>query len=208
MADRRMFAKTIVESDAFTSMSAKAQCLYYRLGMDCDDDGVMNNAMSICRSLGFTKPVLQELLDKRFLLDLGDGVTVIKHWKINNYIQKDRYKPTIYQEQFTRLKVKNDGSYTDCIQNGYSLDTQVRLGKDSIGKVNEEDILLINARLLESGISQGIIDTAMYYRVVYRDMDRDMYMKVIDVLENPDINDKDAYIYRMVENEQNRQACA
>ena len=58
MAERRMFAKTIVESDAFLSQSVKAQCLYLHLGMSADDDGILNNALSICRGLGFKKDVL------------------------------------------------------------------------------------------------------------------------------------------------------
>jgi len=201
MADRRMFAKTILESDAFTSMSAKAQCLYVHLCMNADDDGLMNNAMSVCRSLGFTKANLQELFGKRFLLDLGDGITAVKHWKINNYIQKDRYKPTIYQEKMNLIKVKEDGSYTDCIQFGYSLDTQDSIGKS---KVSEEDIKIkeIVGRMLEVGYPASLVDEALsiYDKGLYPKT-ADFFQKIINTLTNAEIYNKDGYIYAMAQNE-------
>lgn len=201
MADRRMFAKTILESDAFTSMSAKAQCLYVHLCMNADDDGLMNNAMSVCRSLGFTKANLQELFGKRFLLDLGDGITAVKHWKINNYIQKDRYKPTIYQEKMNLIKVKEDGSYTDCIQFVYSLDTQDSIGKS---KVSEEDIKIkeIVGRMLEVGYPTSLVDEALsiYDKGLYPKT-ADFFQKIINTLTDAEIYNKDGYIYAMAQNE-------
>ena len=203
MADRRMFAKTILESDAFTTMTPKAQCLYVHLCMAADDDGLMNNAMSVCRSLGFTKQNLQELFDKRFLLDLGDGITAVKHWKINNYIQKDRYKPTIYQEKMNLLKVKEDGSYTDCIQFGYSLDTQVSIGK-SKDRDREEDIRIkeIAMRLLEMGYDEAFVDETL--RIFDKGLcphTADFYQKIVNTMTNAEIYNKEGYIYRMAENE-------
>lgn len=201
MADRRMFAKTIVESDAFTTMTPKAQCLYLHLCMNADDDGLMNNAMSVCRSLGFTKTNLQELFDKRFLLDLGDGITAVKHWKINNYIQKDRYKPSIYQDKMNLIKVKEDGSYTECIQFGYSLDTQVSIGKS---KVREEDMNIkeIAARTLEMGFPSSIVDEAItIYEKALCPKTADFFQKIINTLTDANIYNKDGYIYRMAENE-------
>lgn len=203
MADRRMFAKTILESDAFTTMTPKAQCLYVHLCMNADDDGLMNNAMSVCRSLGFTKSNLDELFGKRFLLDLGDGITAVKHWKINNYIQKDRYKPTIYQEKMNLLKVKDDGSYTDCIQFGYSLDTQVSIGK-SKDRDREEDIQIkeIAMRLLEMGYKEEFVDETL--RILDKGLcphTADFYQKIVNTMTNAEIYNKEGYIYRMAENE-------
>lgn len=203
MADRRMFAKTILESDAFTTMTPKAQCLYVHLCMAADDDGLMNNAMSVCRSLGFTKQNLQELFDKRFLLDLGDGITAVKHWKINNYIQKDRYKPTIYQEKMNLLKVKEDGSYTDCIQFGYSLDTQVSIGK-SKDRDREEDIRIkeIAMRLLEMGYDESFVDeTLNIFNKGLCPHTADFYQKIVNTMTDANIYNKEGYIYRMAENE-------
>lgn len=205
MADRRMFAKTILESDAFTSMSSEAQILYVHLCMHADDDGFMNNARGVCRSLGFTKPKLDELFKKRFLLDMGDGITVIKHWKINNYIQKDRYKPTIYQEQFERLKVKNDNSYTDRIQDGYSLDTQVRLGKSKERDREEDLIKEKTARVLEMGYSSTIVDKAL--SIMEQDnvpYTAQFYQTILNTLTDDSIYNKDGYIYECIQNERNK----
>lgn len=205
MADRRMFAKTILESDAFTSMSSEAQILYVHLCMHADDDGFMNNARGVCKSLGFTKTKLDELFKKRFLLDMGDGITVIKHWKINNYIQKDRYKPTIYQEQFERLKVKNDNSYTDRIQDGYSLDTQVRLGKSKERDREEDLIKEKTARMLEMGYSSSLVDKAL--TMLYRDgypHTAQFYQTILNTLTDDSIYNKDGYIYECIQNERNK----
>ena len=76
------------------------------------------------------------LIAKGFILVFETGVIVIKHWKIHNYIQKDRFKPTICLEEKREIVTEEDGTYTRCIRNGYDSDTQVSIGKVSIGKVN------------------------------------------------------------------------
>ena len=43
MAERRMFAKTIIDSDAFLDMPLSTQSLYFHLSMRADDDGFINN---------------------------------------------------------------------------------------------------------------------------------------------------------------------
>ena len=136
MAERRMFAKTIVTSDAFLDMPLSARCLYFTLGMFADDDGFVNNPKSIMRQVGACTDDLNILLAKRFILSFASGVIVIKHWKIHNYIAKDRYKETKYIEEKSTLLLDEKGAYTECIQDVYKMDTQVRLGKDSIGKVS------------------------------------------------------------------------
>lgn len=134
MAERRMFAKTIVTSDAFLDMPLSARCLYFTLGMLADDDGFVNNPKSIMRQVGACTDDLNLLLAKRFILAFDSGVIVIKHWRIHNYIQKDRYKETKYIEEMSTLTLDEKGAYTECIQDVYSLDTQVRLSKDSLSK--------------------------------------------------------------------------
>ncbi len=140
MAERRMFAKTIIDSDAFLDMPLSAQSLYFHLSMRADDDGFINNPKKIGRMIGASDDDIKLLLMKRFIIAFESGVVVIKHWKIHNYIQKDRYKPTVYQEEKSLLAEKENKGYTDCIQDGYIVDTQVRLGKDSIVKDNIEEI--------------------------------------------------------------------
>ena len=158
MAERRMFAKTIIDSDAFLDMPMSAQCLYFHMSMRADDDGFVNNPRKIQRMVGASEDDLKILLAKRFVIAFDSGVVVIKHWWIHNYIQKDRYKPTHYDEERAALQKKKDGSYTlqgngpaaalpggdedeepapdtECIQDVSETDTQVRLGKVRLGKV-------------------------------------------------------------------------
>lgn len=141
MAERRMFAKTIIDSDAFLDMPLSSQALYFHLSMRADDDGFINNPKKIQRMVGSSEDDLKLLIAKRFIIAFESGVIVIKHWKIHNYIQKDRYKPTMYQDEKSMLVDKNNKSYTvetECIHDGYSLETQVRLGKDRLGKDSKE----------------------------------------------------------------------
>ena len=138
MAERRMFAKTIIDSDAFLDMPLSAQALYFHLSMRADDDGFINNPKKIQRMLGASDDDCKLLITKRFIITFESGVIVIKHWKIHNYIQKDRYKSTIYQDEKSALITKENKEYTECIQDGYKMDTQVRLGKVRLGKVRLE----------------------------------------------------------------------
>ena len=141
MAERRMFAKTIIDSDAFIDMPVTSRLLYYDLAMRADDDGFVNSPKKIMRMVGASETDLAVLVQKKFIIPFESGIVVIKHWKIHNYIQSDRYKPTAYKEEKALLEVKENKAYrlmdTECIQNGYNLDTQVRLGKDRLGKDRE-----------------------------------------------------------------------
>lgn len=132
MAKRRMFAMTIIDSDAFSDMPLSTQALYFHLSMRADDDGFLNNPKKIQRMIGASDDDFRVLVAKRFILPFESGVVVIKHWKIHNYIAKDRYTPTVYQAEKALLEVKNNGAYTECIQDVYKMDTQVRLVKDSL----------------------------------------------------------------------------
>ena len=152
MAERRMFTKKVIESDDFLDMPLSAQALYLHLNMAADDDGFVNNSKMIQRMTGATADDYQILLEKNFLIEFMSGVIVIRHWKVHNYIQKDRYHSTIYKEEKALLSEKQTNEYalkrtvdTSRVQNGYkmdtksvqdasSLDTEVRLGKDRLGK--------------------------------------------------------------------------
>lgn len=142
MAERRMFAKTIIDSDAFLDMPHSTQLLYFHLSMRADDDGFINNPKKIQRMVGCCDDDLKLLIVKKFIIPFESGIVVIKHWRVHNYIQGDRYKATVYQEEKAMLQVKGNKAYTlveeECIQDGYSLDTQDRLGKDRLGKVSLE----------------------------------------------------------------------
>lgn len=99
MAERRMFSKVVIDSDTFLDMPLSAQALYFHLSMRADDDGFVNNPKRIQAYVGASTDDLKILLAKHFLIPFESGVVVIKHWKIHNYIQKDRYKETYYQKE-------------------------------------------------------------------------------------------------------------
>lgn len=138
MAERRMFAKTIIDSDAFIDMPLSAQALYLHLSMRADDDGFVNNPKRIQRMIGAADDDMKLLVAKSFLIPFENGIVVIKHWKVHNYIRSDRYTPTVYQEEKNLLTVEKSRVYTvgipSGIPNGYQMDTQYRLGKDRLGK--------------------------------------------------------------------------
>ena len=142
MANRRMFAKTIIDSDAFLDMPPSSQVLYFHLAMRADDDGFINNPKTIMRIVGAKDDDIKLLIAKRFIIPFESGVVVIKHWRIHNYIQKDRYTETKYIDEKNQLVINEKNGYSlkqiglldDENENVYIMDTQVRLGKDRLGK--------------------------------------------------------------------------
>ena len=139
MADRRMFAKTIVLSDAFLDMPLSARCLYFTFGMFADDDGFVNSPKGIMRQAGCSEADMKELLAKKFLLAFDNGVIVIKHWRINNLIRNDRYVPTKYGDEKATLYEDENHAYTfskpvGLPNNGLPNNGLPSIGKDSIGK--------------------------------------------------------------------------
>jgi len=139
MAERRMFAKKIIDSDAFLDMPLSAQALYFHLSMRADDDGFVDNPKKIMRMINSPTDDIKILITKNFIIPFDSGIVVIKHWKIHNYIQKDRYHETIYLKEKQSLKLLETKEYsgvdTECIQHVSNMDTQVRLGKVRLGKV-------------------------------------------------------------------------
>ena len=140
MAERRMFAKTIIDSDAFLDMPMSARLLYYDLGMRADDDGFINSPKKIMRMIGASNDDVNILIARKFVIPFDSGVVVIKHWRINNYLRNDRYTETKYLEEKSNLEVDKNGSYTAKNNTGVPVGIptvstgKVRLGKDSIGK--------------------------------------------------------------------------
>lgn len=144
MAERRMFSKTIVDSDDFLDMPAEAQLLYFHLSMRADDDGFIT-PKKVMRLIGAKDDSIKLLIAKNFIIPFDTGVIVIRHWRINNYLRNDRYKETEYVDEKKQLDlVNNKYEKNDADINGipvvYQRDTQVRLGKDSIGKNNDNSL--------------------------------------------------------------------
>ena len=166
MAERRMFAKTIIDSDMFLDMSLSTQALYFHLSMRADDDGFVNNPKKIQRMIGCGDDELKMLVAKKFIIPFESGICVIKHWRIHNYIRTDRYKETPYQEEKSQLILKDNNSYTlsnevttvgipSGVQHEHQCETQVRLGKDRLGKDNNT----ISKDIVSSTKVQAIIDS-------------------------------------------------
>ena len=145
-----MFTKKITDDDNFMTLSSSAQALYLHLSMCADDDG-FSNQVSVCMFKAHASVQdLQALLEKRYIYQFENGVIVIKHWRMANALRKDRYTPTVFKEELSRLRLKDNGSYTmtsidestrlpfgchvvaDCLP-------QDRLGKDSIGNIKESN---------------------------------------------------------------------
>ena len=112
MAERRMFAKTIIDSDAFLDMPLSTQSLYFHLSMRADDDGFINNPKKIQRMIGCSDDDLKLLIVKNFIIPFESGIVVIKHWKIHNYIRGDRKKDTVYPDEMALLTEKDNGAYS------------------------------------------------------------------------------------------------
>ena len=111
MAERRMFSKTVVLSDSFLDMHKNAICLYYTFGMLADDDGFVNSPKSVLRQIKVKERDYKLLVKKNLIIPFDSGVIAITHWKCHNYIQKDRYKPTIFQKEKEMLDVTKEGIY-------------------------------------------------------------------------------------------------
>ena len=125
MAEKRMFAKSIVLSDAFLDMPMSARCLYFTLGMLADDEGFVGNPKSIMRQCGASDDDMRVLLSKRYVLGFESGVVVIKHWLINNFLRNDRKHDTTYIEEKGTLIVDEKGAYTERNKVGIPIDNQV-----------------------------------------------------------------------------------
>lgn len=157
-----MFAKTIIDSDAFIDMPLSTQALYFHLSMRADDDGFINNPKKIMRMIGASEDDYRVLCLKNFVIPFESGIVVIKHWKIHNYIQKDRYKPTVYAEEKATLDTKDNGAYTQCIQDGYSSETQVSIVKSkSIDRGSGSEIVSTDNDTDNDEIVENSVDNSL-----------------------------------------------
>jgi len=144
MAKRRMISCDIIDSDAFLDMPQSSQLLYFHLNLRADDDGFINNPKKIMRMVGTQEDDMKILISKKFIIPFESGVVVIKHWKIHNYIAKDRYTETRYKEEKSTLSLDENNAYTDNVNNLYTPCIQnddtgkVRLGKVSLDKDSKE----------------------------------------------------------------------
>ena len=143
MAQKRMFSLSVVDTDKFLEMPQSTQNLYFHLGMRADDDGFIGNVKKIIRMIGANDDDLRVLITKQFVIPFQSGVIVIRHWRLNNYLQKDRLKPTIYQQELKQLTVDESNVYnldTKCIHrlDQYSID-QYSIDKNRLDEDNSNN---------------------------------------------------------------------
>ena len=183
MAKRRMISIDIYSTDEFMFLTPEAQTLYTHILLRADDDGLFGNVKMLIRMLGFTDEALQPLLDKRYLLIFDSGVVAVKHWRMQNTIQKDRYNKTAYQEEFSQLKEKENKSYTEknkkykgfvipkkdvmetkCLQNVNKMFTEClqdgNTDKNRLEKISIEEIR-IEENILSGNIPDHIKETPL-----------------------------------------------
>ena len=144
MAKRRMFSLDVVDTDDFLDMPSSTQNLYFHLGMRADDDGFVSNPKKITRVVNCCADDFKLLITKGFIIPFESGVCVIRDWRQNNYIQTDRYHPTLYLAEKDQLGITKSGQFylldTECIQPVSKMEAEVRLGKDrlEIGKSKDK----------------------------------------------------------------------
>ena len=186
MAERRMFSKKIIDSDEFLDLPLNAQCLYFHLSIQADDDGFVGSHKKILRSIGAGECDMELLIKRKFIIAFDSGIVAIRHWKVHNYIAKDRYRATMFLEEKKKLSCDENGAYvedkdavynsytnciqpvdnpyTNCIQPVYKVYTQDSIGKDSIdkdslgkGSVGKESIE--KERIEKFSLGEGSINT-------------------------------------------------
>lgn len=143
MSKRRMLSSDITNSDSFIEMDLPTQAVYCHLVISADDDGFINSSLRTIRAIGGSKEHIDTLIAKRFLIPFDSGILLVRHWKIHNQIQKDRYATTIHLNEKSQIMEINRIYYLktepECIQYVSSLDTQDSKDKDSTEKVNESE---------------------------------------------------------------------
>ena len=162
MANRRMFSKDIVESDAFLDLPAESKVLYFYLNMAADDDGFCSNPRAIMRQCNATDDAMRVLIAKKFVLvfqlENGSTIYLIKHWRVHNYIRKDTYHESRYKELIEEIYIDRNNAYTDLPEavNDPSTarprdvndpSTEVSIGKDSIELEKDKDSVVLNKQI-------------------------------------------------------------
>ena len=139
MANKRMFALDVIDTDRFCEMPVSARLLYYELGMRGDDEGFVQNPKRIMLTTGTTVDDLKVLAAKGYVILFDSGVLVITHWQKNNFIQKDRFHETTCLAEKAQIQTTDSKIYellpsgnkldTPCIRTVSDLEAQIRLDK-------------------------------------------------------------------------------
>ena len=167
MAQKRMFAMTIVDSDAFLDMPLSAQALYFHLNMRADDDGFVGNPKKIMRTVGAAEDDLRLLIAKNFLITFDNGVIVIKHWRIHNTLSAGRYHETSYVSEKDMLKLKRNNAYT--LNDGEDIDDEklIEMGKRQVDEQKTNNRRTIDEQKTNADIDKNKIREKL-------DLDKDL----------------------------------
>ncbi len=146
MAERRMFSRSIINSDAFSSLPARTQNLYFHYCLEADDEGFVDNTKTIRSMVGATINEHQQLVGRGFLIEFDNGVAVVKHWRKHNRMRADRSKDTMYQTEKSRLNTTQDGIYVmrEC-QPKRNQSAHNVVAQESKGEEREEEDSIVKA---------------------------------------------------------------
>ena len=131
MAKRRMLDTETVESDDFYELPPMAQTLYFHLNMNADDDGLIARTGNIMRLCNAAAEDLELLVERGWLIRFESGLFAIRHWKMHNYIPKDRYQPSRHKAEKSQLELDDSMRYRLLSPPMY---TEGRTGEDRSGE--------------------------------------------------------------------------
>lgn len=195
MPEKRMFTKKVTESDAFLEMPLSSQCLYFHLNMYADDDGFVNSPRKVMKMVGASEDDIKILITKNFILVFESGVIVIKHWRMHNTLQNDRYHPTDYQEEFAQIGLKSNKSYT-WKQNGNILETELNVTKHNITR----DIYIDLERMKDIGLTEEAEKLERFIDIY--SPTKDQYRKIREAVFDPNVRHIDQYVERIMNENQ------
>ena len=134
MANRRMFSLDVIDTDKFMDMPLSAQALYFHLGLRADDDGFVASPKKIMKIVDCKQDDMKVLIAKGYVIPFESGLIVIRHWKMHNYIQTDRYRKTKHVVERERLELVNNVYKldTESVQDVLGTEAQYSLAKDII----------------------------------------------------------------------------
>ncbi len=124
MEIRRMFASVVAEDDMFIGMSAQTQALYFHLGMNADDFGLLR-PKRVLNMLRMKEGVLRELEKGGYVITLDDGVVAITHWNVNNKMRPDKKKKSFFPKQLDDLRLAGGDTY---VMSGNAAPDDERIG--------------------------------------------------------------------------------
>lgn len=175
MATKRMINVGFVDSDSFLNLPIKSQLLYFHLLVRADDDGFVDKPSAIARTINATKKDLNTLADNGFVFSFSSGVIVVVAWKLHNKIRKDMYKPTVYQDEKSHLKVGDNKIYEYIEDTGLLQDCNEPVTDIAhrTEQTKTEQIKLNKNRLKqpEEGLSVRLSDDSIFYSLT--DMDKE-----------------------------------